>query len=255
MTWTLIGEAASPWSEKARWALDHHRLAYAYREHYPLIGELSLRLRARRLKGRVSTPMLLTAEGPLIDSFHIARYADAHGSAPTLFPAEHAEEIAAWNARSEAALGAARVRYLDRLANDRAAKLEQQPPAFPGFVRQLSVPAVDLAMAYLRRKYGMPDSTAAEATLVFELEALQRALAGGKRHLVANRLTYADLAMAVTLQFVSPVDGEHLAIGPATRAAGVHPQLCARYPDIVAWRDALYARHRRVEQPTEPVRE
>jgi len=69
---TLVGEAYSPFSEKARWALDHHRIPYAYREHYPLIGELSLRLRARRLKGRVSTPLLLAPEGPVLDSFAIA---------------------------------------------------------------------------------------------------------------------------------------------------------------------------------------
>jgi glutathione S-transferase len=242
---TLVGEAPSPWSEKARWALDHHRVAYAYREHYPLIGELSLRLRARRLKGRVSTPLLLAPEGAVLDSLAIARYAEQHGGGAPLFPAAREAEVIAWNARSEAALMCARVLYMDRLGRSRAAKLEQQPPSFPGPVRQLAVPAVDLAISFLRKKYGMPDSPAAGATLVRELERLRSALEAGGGYLVEGALSYADIAMAVTLQFVSPVEDRYLPLGPATRAAALHPQLAPRYADLVAWRDALYARHRR----------
>jgi glutathione S-transferase len=48
--------------------------------------------------------------------------------------------------------------------------------------------------------------------------------------------------MAATLQFVSPP--EQLALGPATRVACHHPQLAARFAELLAWRDALYARHR-----------
>lgn len=244
---TLVGEAPSPWSEKARWALDHHRVPYAYREHYPLIGEPSLRLRARRLRGRVSTPMLLTQEGALIDSLRIAQYAERQGRGPALFPAGHEAQVLGWAARSEAALMAARVLYLDRLRHDRAAKLELQPGSFPRPVRRLALPLVDVAISFLRRKYGMPDSATAAASLARELEALRSALAGGKRYLVGDGFTFADIAMAVTLQFVSPVAGRYLVLGPATRAACTHPGLAARYPDLVAWRDGLYARHRRPE--------
>src|SRR5262245_37961692 len=103
---TLIAEYFSPWSEKARWALDHHGLAYKYREHLPLLGEPLLRLRARRLTGRVSVPVLVTPEGVLADSFAIARHADELGRAPALFPRGCEAEVAGWNARSEAALAA-----------------------------------------------------------------------------------------------------------------------------------------------------
>src|SRR5215218_860578 len=119
----LVVESFSPWSEKARWALDHHRVAYVSREHYPLIGELPLRLRARRLRGRVSTPMLLSPEGALLDSFEIARYAERQGDGPPLFPPEHGEAITAWNARSDAALRGARVLFIERLGRSRAAKV------------------------------------------------------------------------------------------------------------------------------------
>jgi len=231
---TLVGEAYSPFSEKARWALDHHRIPYAYREHYPLIGELSLRLRARRLKGRVSTPLLLAPEGPVLDSFAIARYAERQGGGPALFPPGH-----------EAALRALRVGFIARLARSREAKVELQPHYFPGFVRRLSAPLTGLALAFLRRKYGMPDSAEAEATLVRELQRLRAALEAGGGYLVGGAFSYADIAMAVTLQLVSPVEDRYVALGPATRAAALHPQLAPRYADLVAWRDALYARHRR----------
>ena len=44
---TLYGVGYSPWTERARWALDHHRIAYRYREHLPMLGEPMLRRRAR----------------------------------------------------------------------------------------------------------------------------------------------------------------------------------------------------------------
>jgi glutathione S-transferase len=245
---TLIVESFSPWSEKARWALDHHRVAYASREHYPLIGELSLRLRARRLAGAVSTPLLLTPEGALIDSFVIARYAEHQGDGAALFPPEHEAAVVAWNARSEAALRALRVSFIERLGRSREAKVELQPHYFPGFVRRLSAPATDVALAFLRRKYGMADRAAAEVSLLQELEGLRQALQGGQHYLVGDRFSFADIAMAVTLQFVSPVEDRYLALGPATRAASHHPQLAARFPELLAWRDLLYARHRHSER-------
>jgi glutathione S-transferase len=83
---TLVGEYFSPWTEKARWALDHHRLEYRYREHVPLLGEALLRVRADRLTGRVSVPLLITDTGPILDSFAIAQHADRIGRGARLSP-------------------------------------------------------------------------------------------------------------------------------------------------------------------------
>jgi len=244
---TLIAEHFSPWSEKARWALDHHGLAYDYREHVPLLGELLLRLRTRRPTGRVITPALITPHGVLMDSFAIARHADKIGRGPTLFPRDHDAAITAWNARSETALAAGRALYLERLTHDRAAKIEMQPPFLPEPVRRASVPAADLAITFLRRKYKIDDAAlaAADATLARELDGLRAALAGGRAYVVGEGLTYADLAMAVTLQFVAPVDGQYIALGPAARASWGYAALAERFADLVAWRDGLYERHRR----------
>ncbi|APR75354.1 Glutathione S-transferase family protein [Minicystis rosea] len=241
---TFVAEHFAPWSEKARWALDHHRLTYAYREHVPLIGEPLLRIRARKLRGRVSTPLLITPHEVLADSFAIARHADRIGSGATLFP--QGADIEGWNARSEAALAAGRVLYLDRFAGDPAAKVEMLPPFLPEKARRAAMPMADVAIAFLRRKYGIDAASCAEAeaTLVRELEGLRAAL-GGRPWVLRECFSYADVAMAVTLQFVAPVDARYIALGPATRASWSHPGLAERFADLVAWRDALYERHRR----------
>lgn len=242
---TLFGQYVSPWTEKARWALDHHRVPYRYREHVALLGELSLRAHAGKWGGPVSVP-LWKAEGEAIsDSLHIALFADRSAGGPPLFPAEHADEIIQWNARSEAALFAARTLYLERLSRHREAKVELQPAFMPLAIRRASVGAVGLAVAFLRRKYGIDGAAeaSAEETLTRELEALRAELAG-RDHLLASGFTYADVAMAVTLQFVSPVADRFLKLGPGTRETCEYPALAARFGDLVAWRDALYERHR-----------
>ena len=70
----LYAESFAPWCDKARWALDHHRVAYDYVQHVPLMGELPLRLAARRPLGRVTVPLLVDDGQVLMDSFEIARH-------------------------------------------------------------------------------------------------------------------------------------------------------------------------------------
>lgn len=243
---TLIGAYFSPWSEKARWALDHHGIDYRYREHVPVLGELALRVRLRAIRGRVSVPALLLDGGALRDSFDIARYADSIGKRRSLFPEEQGPAIAAWNARSEAALAAGRALYLDRLLRDPAAHVDMQPRAFPEWIRRGSAPLTGTAIAFMRRKYAIGPEVlaAAESTLDRELANLRKSLAQRGPFLLGESLTYADIAMAVTLQFVAPVDTKYVPLGRSAIAVWTHPELAARYSDLVEWRDALYTESR-----------
>ena len=52
MSRTLYGLSLSPWTERARWALDHHGVAYDYHEHVPMLGEVLLRMKARTRRAR-----------------------------------------------------------------------------------------------------------------------------------------------------------------------------------------------------------
>src|SRR5688572_23771052 len=93
-------ESFAPWCEKARWALDHHGIPYREREHVPLVGELALRIAARRASGPVTVPLLVDGDAVLMDSVAIARRAEAHGRGAPLFPPAHGRAIDAWNERS-----------------------------------------------------------------------------------------------------------------------------------------------------------
>jgi glutathione S-transferase len=50
--------------------------------------------------------------------------------------------------------------------------------------------------------------------------------------------------MAVTLQFIRPVEGGFIPLGPGRREAWSHPALAERFADLLRWRDQLYAEHR-----------
>jgi glutathione S-transferase len=243
---TLIAAYFSPWSEKARWALDHHEVAYRYREHIPMLGEPMLRVRLRAIRGRVSVPALIANGRVLNDSFDIARDADRTGKGTKLFPPEHDAAIANWNTRSEVALAAGRALYFERFVRDPAAQIDMQPRAFPGWLRRCSAPLTGVAIAFLRRKYGVSKDVlaSAEATLDHELAHLRDALSKGRDHLVGDSFTYADIAMSVVLQFIAPVSTKYIPLGPAAVAAWTYPEFEERYADLVRWRDAMYTRHR-----------
>src|SRR5580698_1853504 len=91
----LLGLVYSPWTEKARWALDVRRVLYTFRPYQPILGEPALRLKLGRLRGRVSVPVLTLDDGRVLaDSADIARWADGRGEGPRLFPPEHEAAIA-----------------------------------------------------------------------------------------------------------------------------------------------------------------
>lgn len=235
----------SPWSEKARWALDHRHVPYEAVEHLPLLGDLRLRILLRKPTGRVTVPLLEDGGVWYEGSLEIARHADAVGSGPRLFPAGREVEVEAWSRLSEEALTAARGVMVLRQAEDPRLALEALPPGVPASVKPLLAPAARLGMQAFIAKYRMRDAAASHPrVLARALEDLARALEGGRRYLVGDAFTYADIAMAVTLQMVSPVDERYMALGPGGREGWTSPELAARFAGLLRWRDGLYAEHR-----------
>lgn len=240
----LIALSYSPWSEKARWALDHHRVEYQYEEYLPMLGEPLLRYRTRRLTGRVTVPVLIDEGEVFGDSFEIASHAEQIGGGPRLFRHDP-NDLERWNHESEWALAAGRALLVDRLRRHAAARREALPGFVPGPLRGVAAPMASMAMSFLARKYGFADESnlrVFEERLGKSLDALRRATE--RRPYVLGEFSYADLAMAVVLQMVKPVADEFIRLGPATREAWTHPELAERYADLVAWRDKLYAERR-----------
>jgi len=244
---TLVCIRYSPWSEKARWALELQAVDYTREEYLPVFGMPRLRYRLGQWTGRVTVPVLFDETGAHTDSFDIARRADilrAQGRAP-LLPDADLEAIRAWNETGEDMLAAGRVLATARVARDPEAQAESVPKA----LRSVAGPFAQVGIQYLTRKYGLdaaPESVALER-LAAGLAKLRAGLVG-RTHLVGRGLTYADLLMAVALHFVAPPGKPYLRLGRATRAAFTTPELATSYADLVEWRDGVYAEHRAAPQ-------
>jgi len=235
----LISLSYSPWSEKARWALDHHRIAYTETEHQIMLGEARLRLKARRPFGKVTVPVLIDGDHVYTDSLEIARYAEQNGRGEPLFPDPSAVEL--WNARSERGLAAGRVLLTERIAKDPRAKEEHLPPLLPDVARPVLRPLADVGIVFMRRKHGFDHTLRARQDLDDVLGMLREGL--GRREHLLDGFSYADITMAMVLQVVKPVEG-HMPLKPATERCWNDPELAEKYADLVAWRDRLFARFR-----------
>jgi glutathione S-transferase len=245
----LVALPYSPWSEKARWALDHHHIPYRETEHVPLLGEPLLRLFARKATGKVTVPVLVAGGVVLHDSYDIARWAEEHGSGTSLFPKDADREIGRWNDRSNELMAAGRHFVLRAVAADTEAQKESMPAMIPRFLRGAMTPTAAMATSYLAKKHGTGDGADAEreATMRTVLDELDRATSGGK-HTILDAFSYADIAMAAALQFVRPVSTDYIAIGPAIARAWTRENLATAFPQTLAWRDRMYGEHRRARQ-------
>jgi glutathione S-transferase len=246
----LLGLVYSPWTEKARWALDVRRVPYTFRHFQPLLGEPALRVKLRRLTGRVTVPVLTVDDGPVLaDSADIARWADGRGEGPRLFPPEHEEAIGRFIALSERGLAAGRALSLQRMLADDEALLEMVPGPIRRALGSGAAKIGKLGVARTMRKYGggRDDRDTHRRTLVSALEALRAALAkppaGGSPQTLLGSLTFADIAMAQVLIAVEP-PAIGLKLGAASRRSFMDPELRGPYGDLVAWRDALYGAFR-----------
>ena len=241
----LFSLHVSPWSEKARWALDHHRIAYELVEHVPMLGEPRLRLAAGRLLGKVTVPLLVDGDLVVGDSLEIARHADRVGAGATLFPVGEEAAITRFSDLSNELMTVARGRVLARTIADREAQRESLPRALP----DLLAPMAATGAAFLARKYGARDEGAVgDAKMRRLLEEVRAAL--GERETLLSSFSYADIALAASLQILSPVADRHWRLGPATRRVWGNAALSVDFGDLLRWRDTVYDRHRR---PTLPV--
>jgi glutathione S-transferase len=238
---TLIGLHYSPWSVRARWALDLRHVPYGWVEHVPMIGEPLLRVRARRLTGRVTVPILI-ADGTVIEgSLAIAAHADAHGEGPALVPSGARQDIESWNELAEDAMIVARKWVVQRTASDEAVLLASLPRALrslPG-----AIASARMGTAFFRKKYVLDALDGAKEPIVRFLDRLRQTV---KKHpyVLGDAFTYADVIAATTLQCVRPVKKELWPIEDGLRPAWTDDELAARYGDLLEWRDGIFERHR-----------
>jgi glutathione S-transferase len=242
----LISLHVSPWSERAKWALDHHRLTFEVVEHMPILGERRLRKLVGPGKPRATVPVLVTGAEPITDSWDIALYADREGTGAKLIEKVHEAAIKGWVDLADQAMSAGRVLVLAGLLENGRALDAQNPRFVPRWLRPALRPmARSLTRAFVR-KYDLPlaDLEGQKRICRGALDRLRSGLAASGPYLEGT-FSYADIAMATLLQGISPVDNRFIKLGRDLRAVWTQPDLASEYADLVAWRDRLYETHRR----------
>jgi glutathione S-transferase len=235
---TLIGLTYSPWTHRARWALDHHGIGYTFQEYLPVVGEPLLRARAGKWSGKISVPVLLTPHGAITDSIEIVRHADSIGSAARLYDG-HEEAVAQWHPIAEEALAAARGLVIAAIEHNPRAQEESVALPLPAVLKR---PTAKFGTWMLTRKWqARQPEEVAERKLVTALEDLRAAL-DGKEYL-DREFSLADILMANVVQCVQPVADQYIRLKPATRETWTRPTLAARFGDLVGWRDQLFQKH------------
>jgi glutathione S-transferase len=245
MTPALLSLHYSPWSERARWALDYHELEYRLVQHEPFLGERRLRKIVGKRVARPTVPVLVTDDAVLRDSWDIALYADTQGTREKLVPPSLEGSIRELNALAESTMVRSRGLVTAALLASNAALDEGLPRYVPAAARPLLRPVSRFGTRWFARKYGLDLSDLETPRQVLgETLALFRERYGTRPYLF-DRFTYADIVFCSLLQGVCPVDDRFLRLQPAWREAWTQPALVAEVGDLIRRRDRLYEEHRK----------
>ena len=242
---TLVSLGYSPWSERARWVLDHHRIAYRILEHDPFLHELRLRHLAGWPRDRVTVPLLISGGRRYRNSWDIACYADSVGSGRRLIPDATTSAVHEIDALTERAMNAGRTLLVAALLEDPDALDATWPAWLPRSFARAARPFARFGTRWFARKYALDFSAleSARRALRTELHELRRRLSG--REFLFESFSYADILAATCLQGIEPVSDRHWHIEPALRPVWTRPDLASEYRDLLDWRDGLYERQRR----------
>lgn len=240
----LIGLYYTPWTERARWALDFHGVPYQYSEYITMLDEPWLRFKAGRLTGKVSVPLLITPERNISDSFQIARFADANSGKAPLIPAAHLDELRQWADAAELALCSARIRATRRIRKSPGALAERLPAFIPGGLRKPLVPLSYLGASFILGKYKVAGASDEKLLANMDVFLAKAANVLKDRAFVLDNFSFADIIIATMLQAVTPVDPKYIDLGEVSSTVMREPVLEAKYPELIKWRDNIYALYR-----------
>lgn len=231
----LIGESFSPWTKKARWALEYCEIAYDYQEYTPTLSEPRLRWQLKQLLGSVSVPVLIADRQIIRDSWEIARYANEAVGDGRL---GDFKEIEPWNDLSETALAEGRTRVVRCILGDNQALEESLPAFIPSFLRSPMRFVARNAVKRLDKQYAhlvKPDSIQQALTKTRE------ALALSDNDYLLGSFSYADITMAVVPEIIAPIAITQPLLGPATTRCWNDSTLAVEFKDLLDWRNRLAA--------------
>ena len=187
----------SHFSEKARWALDYAGLPYT---EEPALPGLHL-LATKRVGGR-SVPVLVTDDGVFRDSTDILAYVDRRAPAERkiwpLDPAERARAQALEDTFDRGLGKASRVLAYFHLLPEPAKLVKAVGQKLRPLERVALRAALPALSRSIRKSYRVDEANAKRSLDVVHeaFDLADEALAGGRRYLVSDRLSGADIAFA-----------------------------------------------------------
>ena len=242
----LVGIGLSPWTEKAQWVLDHHRVPYQYREHTILLGMPALSARLGLPSSEITVPLLIEGDQIILDSFDITQRVDARFGG-SLIPAEHLPEIKHYNILCDLVSDASRALMIERLLKDPAAQAQMLPPFIPGMFRGPFRFMSRVGAAYIQQEFNTTRKSSYEYGMVMlqSFVGLSAAVerAGGK-YLIGGGFTMADILGAVAVGGLRPHRRIAEKMGPAVLKCWTSEELEDRFGHLLEWRDWVYQQHR-----------
>lgn len=195
----IISIPASPYCEMARWLLDRLRIPYHENCHAPVFH----RRAARKNGGSGGVPVLDTADALLTDARQIFNYYEARcPQEMRLFPDEpeaHAGTRQLFDSFFEEFGVAVRAwAYAYMLPHNRAANIRVWTSGAPMFERLIVPLAYPLLVGALKKEFELkPDSVPRQRGLMnATFDRVEERLADGRRYLMGDCFTAADLAFA-----------------------------------------------------------
>jgi glutathione S-transferase len=191
----LLTIPISHYCEKARWALERAGVEYSEEAHVQLVHRIvALRTGAGR-----RVPVLITAEGPLSESSRIVRWADRllPEDRRLVWPGARAEIDELERGFDEVfGVEGRRWMYASLIETDIPTRFGTEP--MPAWERRALPMGVPLLKLYLRLFMEVGPGAADEALVSVErtFDRVEERLADGRRYLVGDRFSAADLAFA-----------------------------------------------------------
>ena len=192
----LITMPHSHYAEKARWALDRLSIPYREEPHVPLLHRL-----ATSRRGGGSVPVLVRGDERFVDSTEILRHADASCGGDRLYPhdPDARRSVEALEERFDKALGPHTRRWAYfQLLPHRALLYRLMARGVPRLESSLLTLTLPFVVFAIRKGLRITPS-GAERSLANVRDVLAEVgglLADGRRYLVGNRFTAADLTFA-----------------------------------------------------------
>ncbi|MFT3770114.1 MAG: glutathione S-transferase [Minicystis sp.] len=195
----LVTISFSHFCEKARWALDRTGIAYRESGHLPFFHALAV----RRAGGKRTTPVLVTDEGVLEDSTDILVWADKRRPAANLFgkTRDDRREVERLESYFDEALGPHTRRWAYfQVLPDREVTLAMfgAQEGVPAHQRKALAVGFPVARAIMRRVMRIDAEGAARSRQKIDevFDTVGQQLADGRRYLVGDTLTAADITFA-----------------------------------------------------------